>query len=247
MLEQLKLGKNIMNLLPDKNLIIVTSALAPNIGVIPNEERYKQTIDSLVSLRKHFPNDIIFFTDGSPNEVDQNWLENISNHADIMAVWHQDKDVNHYASGGMKSQAELVLLMKTINVLYNNPDLMNMMHSVKRIFKYSARTVLLDEFDIKEYDGLFGKYVFKKAVPSWMPDEAKLMLTDHLYITRMYSLCPSLVKDYMATLMACLDNTNQGLDTEHAHHMNIDKQYVIEFDKLHCSGIMASTGTTEVY
>ena len=68
MLEQLKLGKNIMNLLPDKNLIIVTSALAPNIGVIPNEERYKQTIDSLVSLRKHFPNDIIFFTDGSPNE-----------------------------------------------------------------------------------------------------------------------------------------------------------------------------------
>jgi len=43
-----------MNLLPDKNLIIVTSALNPVIGVVQPEDRFKQTMDSLRSLRKQF-------------------------------------------------------------------------------------------------------------------------------------------------------------------------------------------------
>jgi hypothetical protein len=122
------------------------------------------------------------------------------------------------------------------------------MQDTKRIFKFSARSILHDSFDIKEYDNLFGKYVFKTKIPSWLPPDKQAQTTDHLFITRMYSMCPSLINDYLQTLVKCYNSVNEtGIDTEHAHHQHIDKKYLIEFDKLHCEGIMAGTGATEVY
>jgi hypothetical protein len=54
--------------------------------------------------------------------------------------------------------------------------------------------------------------------------------------------------DYLQTLVKCYNTVNEhGIDTEHAHYQHIDKKYLIEFDKLHCEGIMAGTGATEVY
>jgi hypothetical protein len=52
----------------------------------------------------------------------------------------------------------------------------------------------------------------------------------------------------LQTLVKCYHSANDhGIDTEHAHYQHIDKKYLIEFDKLHCEGIMAGTGATEVY
>jgi hypothetical protein len=37
------------------------------------------------------------------------------------------------------------------------------------------------------------------------------------------------------------------IDTEHAHWVNIPKQYLIEFDKVHCWGWLAGNGQIEHY
>ena len=230
-----------MNLLPDKNLIIVTSALNPVIGVVQPEDRFKQTMDSLRSLRKHFPNDIIVFTDGSPNEVEEYKLKEIVPFVNVLACWNTDPDIQLLASNGRKSESEIVLLFKTLRLLMDKTD-DNMMASVKRIFKFSARSTLHDSFDIKEYDNLFGKYVFKKKISSWKNQN------DYLFITRMYSFCPSLLNDYLGVLMGCFKTVQElGLDTEHAHYRYIKHDHLIEFDKLHCDGIVAGTGATETY
>lgn len=230
-----------MSLLPDKNLIIVTSALNPVIGVVQPEDRFKQTIDSLHSLRKHFPNDIIVFTDGSPNEVEEYKLKEIVPFVNVLVCWNTDPDIKLLASNGRKSESEIVLLFKTLRLLMDKND-DNMMASVKRIFKFSARSTLHDSFDIKEYDNLFGKYVFKKKIPSWKNQN------DYLFITRMYSFCISLLNDYLGVLMGCFKTVQElGLDTEHAHYRYIKENRLIEFDKLHCDGIVAGTGATETY
>jgi len=237
-----------MSLLLDKNLFIVTSALVPNIGVIQPQDRFNQTIDTLKSLRKQLPNDYIFFSDGSPNAVPKEWEDEISKYANAMALWAQDPEIKQLASAGQKSQSEIVLLFKTLQALKGNPQLHPIMQDTKRIFKFSARSILHDSFDIKEYDNLFGKYVFKTRIPSWLSQDKQKQTTDNLFITRMYSMCPSLIDDYLQTLVKCYNSTNDhGIDTEHAHYQHIDKKYLIEFDKLHCEGIMAGTGATEVY
>jgi hypothetical protein len=236
-----------MSLLPDKNLFIVTSALKPNVGVINENDRFTQTIDTLKSLRTHVPDAILLFSDGSPNEVEQEKYQEIAKYVNGIIPWNMDEDIQKLGGAGAKSLVESVMVIKMLFALKQNPELAKMMSSVKRIFKYSARTVLTDDFQISDYDDSFGKYVFKKRIPTWMNDKRK-GYADHLYITRMFSFCPSLLDNYIQSLHTVLAAIQEyGLDTEHAHFFAIDKQYVTEFEQLHCQGIMATNGAIENY
>lgn len=248
MLAQLKIGKFIMNLLPNKNLFIVTSALNTGIGIITPEDRFKQTIDTLVNLRQKVPDAIVMLADGSPFPVKEEYKREISKYANINAYFGENGPVKEFASSHRKSEAEIAMMFQAIMELKTNLDLARIMTNVKRIFKYSARSELTNDFDITKYDGLFGKYVFKKAIPSWMDETRKKSITDHLYITRFYSLCPSLIDNYLNTLQPILNNVMQhGIDTEHSHYMCIDKRYVVEFETLGVEGIMGGTGWKETY
>jgi hypothetical protein len=41
--------------------------------------------------------------------------------------------------------------------------------------------------------------------------------------------------------------SQKHVDTEHAHFYSLDKDFVVEFDTVHCEGIMAGTGAVEKY
>lgn len=237
-----------MNLFPDKNLIIVTSALKSKIGAISEEDRFKQTMLSLISLRKVFLNDIILFADGSPEEIEKEKLDEIGKLVNALVCWNKDPEISSFANRGMKSEAEATMMFKMLVAMKKDPELSRLLTQVKRIFKISARTFLHQTFDLKEYDNHFGKYIFKKAIPSWLPPQYQRVTTDHLYITRLFSFCPSLIDDYIHCLIDIYQNMeHHNIDTEHAHYKVIDRKYVVEFDKIHCEGIMASTGKTEIY
>jgi hypothetical protein len=232
-----------LSFLPDKNLFIVTSALQANIGVVNEQERMLQTIETLENLKKKVPDAMVLFVDGSPHNIDDGVKKKISEYC--QAIWfNQHPDVYAMASSGRKSEAEIIMLFNTLVKIKQSKSI----HEIKRIFKFSARTILEDDFDINEYDGLYGKYVFKKSIPSWMSPERKSRITDHLLITRMYSFCPSLLDNYLQTLQPILNNVIQhDIDTEHSHYLCLDKRYVIEFDRLKCAGVVAGSGETERY
>ncbi len=232
-----------MSFLPDKNLFIVTSALHANIGVVNTQERMLQTIETLENLKNKVPEATVLFVDGSPHNIDESVKKKISEYC--QALWfNQHPDVYAMASSGRKSEAEIIMLFNTLVKIKQSKSI----HEIKRIFKFSARTILEDDFDINEYDGLYGKYVFKKSIPSWMSPERKSRITDHLLITRMYSFCPSLLDNYLQTLQPILNNVIQhDIDTEHSHYLCLDKRYVIEFDRLKCAGVVAGSGETERY
>lgn len=231
-----------------RNLFLVTSALHSNQGIISPEDRFEQTVESLINLRQAVPDDVLLLCDGSPNEIPDYRIKAIAGYVDDIVLWNKDQDILKFSSAGRKSEAEVIMLYKMLHFLRENEKYRGLLPSIRRIFKFSARTVLLDKFDISSYNDLEGKYVFKKAIPSWLPLDRQKQITDHLYITRFYSLCPSLIQDYINTIPTILNAIiNDYIDTEHAHFKCINKQKVVEFDNLHCEGIMAGTSLKEVY
>jgi|LakMenEpi03Aug12_release.lakeMendotaPanAssembly.Ray.scaffolds.fasta_scaffold384811_1 hypothetical protein len=234
------------SIIPDRKLFIVTSALNTDMGEIKREERLLQTIDGLKSLREKVPDAIVLFVDGSPHKVEEEKIKIISDYVDFVADFSSDEMISTFAVNHRKSEAESTLLMKTLLLLKQEPNLAKIMLSVNRVFKLSGRTDLLDSFDIYEHDH-FGKYVFKKRIPTWLTDSRKEFATN-LLITRMYSFCPSLIDNYLDSLRQIITITNQTrIDTEHAHFLVLNKEIIVELDQIHCQGTVATTNTLEVY
>ena len=236
-------------IIPNTDLFIVTSALRTSIGVIDGETRTRQTIEGLQSLRKAAPDALILWVDASSKQVDEATMAQVTQYCNKSISFFGDEDLMSLANAGLKSQAEVALLFKTLSIIKQHPELQKMMAGVRRVFKLSGRTNMLEGYDPKAYDNQYGKYVFKKAMPSWLPPQKQLESgCDHLYITRMYSFCISLFDNYLNTLPAIYQTINQhGVDTEHAHYGNIDKGFSVEFEKLYCQGVLAGNGQLEAY
>jgi len=234
------------SIIPDKQLFIVTSALNPNMGVINREDRLEQTLDGLKSLREKCPEAIILLAEGSPEKVEQDKIRALDGLVDLVADFSGDKDISQFANSGRKSEAENVLMLKVLLLLKQEPGIMRLLQSVNRIYKFSGRTILDDKFDIYDH-AHFGKYVFKKRMPTWLQGERAEVFTD-LLITRLFSFCPSLIDDYFVVCRRNLQVVLEtGIDTEHAHFFNIDPNKLIELETIHCRGTVAGTGTLEIY
>lgn len=236
-------------IIPNTDLFIVTSALKTSIGVIDDETRTKQTIEGLQSLRKAAPDALVLWVDASSKQVDEATMAQVTQYCNKSISFFGDEDLMALANAGLKSQAEVALLFKTLSIIKQHSELQKMMAGVRRVFKLSGRTNMLEGYDPKAYDNQYGKYVFKKAMPSWLPPQKQLESgCDHLYITRMYSFCISLFDNYLNTLPAIYQTINQhGVDTEHAHYGNIDKGFSVEFENLYCQGMLAGNGQLEAY
>ena len=238
-----------MSFIPKTDLFIVTSAIKTSIGVIDDQVRLKQTIEGLQSLRKAAPDAIIMLVDASSRMVDEATMAQVAQYCDRTISFFGDEDLMSLANAGLKSQAEVTLLFKTLSIIKRHPELQQMMSGVRRVFKLSGRTNMLEGYDPKAYDNLYGKYVFKKAIPSWLPPHKQVESDcSHLYITRMYSFCTSLFDNYLNTLPEIYRTVNEfGVDTEHAHFGNTDKNLTVEFENLYCEGVLAGNGQTEKY
>ena len=207
------------------------------MGAFSDDDRFAQTVASLKSIRKQVPEAFIVFSDISLRPVTDLEKEAISGLCNAYIDLSQQPEVRKCSENHMKSHAENLLMFFTLHTLKHN----NLLKDVKRIFKFSARSELEETFDITEYDGLFGKYVFKEAIPSWMNGGPEKLL-----ITRMFSFCPSLFDNYLQVIQKNLPSLNQ-IDTEHAHFLNIPREYLVEFDKIHCWGWLAGNGQIEHY
>ena len=230
----------------NKILIIVTSAINADMGVIKRADRFQQTIKGLMILRQHLPNAIILLADGSPHKLEVEKVKALSDFANYAADFSTDPQITELAINHRKSEAENLLMLKTLMLLKQDESMKDVLADVDRIFKISARTDLTDGFDVEAHM-VEGKYVFKKRIPTWLSDSRKEFATD-LLITRMFSFCPTLMDDYMKM---CEHNIalvlQTRIDTEHAHFVNINKDLLVELDEIHCTGIVAGTGTVENY
>lgn len=227
-------------IIPDRNLYIVTSALRPTMGVWNDNDRYTQTQQTLMNIRRRDPKAFILLADSSVNPVPDEEKMLLSQLSDLYYDLSNLDEVRHFSVSQMKSQAESALLFHTLMHFKTNNE--PILKSCKRIFKISARSLLDESFNAEDHD-IFGKYVFKKRIHTWM--NPVLFNADHLLITRFFSFCPSLLDNYLTVLQLNF-HVLHHLDTEHAHYLNVPKEYLVEFNTLHCMGWLA-TGQIEHY
>ena len=139
-----------MNLIPDKNLYVVSSALRPLTGVWSPEQRFSQTVDTIKSIREKDKNSIVLITDASVNTVPKNDMDVLVNLCDVYYDLSQNNDVRNLSLNRLQSMAETALLFHTFSNLRFEPFL----KKCKRIFKMSGRTILEDKFS-NPFDGIF--------------------------------------------------------------------------------------------
>jgi hypothetical protein len=223
-----------------KNIFIVTSCIQPNIGVVNFEDRYIQTLETFDSVRRRTEDSLIVFIDSSVHPLEQSKLDVIKSKVDVFLDMTTNPSAQEINRHNLKSLGENFLLLNAIMYLKENFDFKNI---EGRMFKLGGRVSLLDEFDLKDYDNTFGKYVFKKRVPSWMPPEVQNSYgSTHILETRLYSWCFSLVDEYVEIIHKNFALFNKGLDTEHSHMINIPSDKLLEFDMMNTGCVMALNG-----
>jgi len=223
-----------------KNIFIVSSCIQPNIGVVNFEDRYTQTIETFDSVRRQTKDSLIVFTDSSVHPL-ENWkLDVIKSKVDIFLDMSTNTSAQEINRHGLKSFGENFLILNSIMHLKEKYDFKNMKG---RMFKLGGRVGLLDEFDLKDYDNTFGKFIFKKRVQSWMPlDVQNSYGSTHVLETRLYSWCFSLVDEYIDIIHKNFALFNKGLDTEHSHMINVPSSKLLEFDMMNTGCVTALTG-----
>lgn len=223
-----------------KNIFIVSSCIQPNIGVVNFEDRYTQTIETFDSVRRQTKDSLIVFTDSSVHPLEDWKLDVIKSKVDIFLDMSTNPSAQEINRHGLKSFGENFLILNSIMHLKEKYDFKNM---EGRMFKLGGRVGLLDEFDLKDYDNTFGKFVFKKRVQSWMPlDVQNSYGSTHILETRLYSWCFSLVDEYIDIIHKNFALFNKGLDTEHSHMINIPSSKLLEFDMMNTGCVMALNG-----
>jgi len=66
------------------NLFIVTSAINSQISVIPMEERYRDTFQTIESIRQKVKDSIIVLAESSPQKVPEEYLKNLATKVDYL-------------------------------------------------------------------------------------------------------------------------------------------------------------------
>lgn len=218
---------------------IVSSAIETTRGIFSPKERLLQTLETYGSIKRLVPNAEIITFDAGPSLSDKN--QEILNRYGTLVCLQRNRNIVELANYKLLGHAEAVA---THTLLSSFRDLIP--SDTKRIFKLSGRYKLQDSFDINAYHDVGDKFVFAKRKKTWLSEEKQKELNiDALFNTRLYSFTPNLIDYYKSCLEKAYLDLGLGLDYEHVIYKNIDKNLVIEFDKVHVEGRIAPNGSIE--
>lgn len=218
-----------------KSLFFVSSAISPSYGCFTREQRYQQTLLTIQSIRKRAPDSHIILVDVSVNEFPQSDKDALRNSVEYFIDLSDYQQLINLSKNRLQSRAETLMTLITFQTLQEN----NVFKQYDRIFKITGRLQLDTNFDLNQYSDKQGKYVFAKKIPTWM--SIPYQNANYLYITRLYSLCSSLITTHIDVLKK-MWNYFDHVDFEHAMFASVPNELVIEFDRVHCVGHIASSG-----
>lgn len=213
------------------NLFIVTSAINSFRSVIPIENRFVQTLETLESIRNKVPGSTIILAESSPDPVPEHMMQELLTKVDYLLSNSNIPDIIQLGKQGAQSPAEAYSLFVTLDIMekLNIPE-------GSRVFKLTGRGTLTDDFHIEDHN-LPGKYLFKRRVDSWMSKDIQLV------DTRIFSFCSSLMAETKEMMKVIVNHSLQtGRDLEHCVFELLDKQKLEERDVMGFKCQISSTG-----
>ena len=236
----------------------ITSAIHTNYGIYSSKERAEQTLATVESARKHFSDANIVLIDNSKIDIQDDTsdeVEALIEAVDFYIDNSEDKDiqffhekVSNYDIG--KNSMEVLGFLKALDTVMKDldPDLSKAVLASDRLFKYSGRYQLVDDFDITKFD-VGDKYVFKQATNGWCDRsiaEAKSLQT------RLWSFTPNLIVPTIDLYKTCWQYmeknylANKYIDIEHTMYKFIYKELLVEVETIGVQGNIAPNGMAVV-
>lgn len=238
------------------NIVLIASALYTNYGVYNADERKKQTLETIATIKKHIPNPIIVMMENSTTAIqgdDSAELNEIIDQVDYFFDNSDDSDIQYFHNNISnydigKNMMETIGSFKVFNYITEDPELSELVKNCDRFFKISGRYLLTNNFDINNFIGEHtnGKYVFKRAANAWIPEADTGVTT--LLQTRFFSFSPELFNDMKAIyksimdIMVSLVNQRKYIDLEHSMSKFIPKDKLVEIDIVGVKGNIAPNG-----
>lgn len=247
-----------------KTTFIITSALNTQVGVYDLTTRLLQTHATIDSILTKLPTaNIILVEGGEPGEIrHQLWdslRQRVHAHLDLtdneqLQYLQQNfmRPERRNEMGGMvglaKSLCELTIMHETLQVLKDTAE-MAPFRNVDRIFKISGRYQLSPLWTEHDYARSQGKYVFKRATDSWIPDAKNQVGVDRFYSSRFWSFHASQLDTVLASYedmivdIHTVAEANKYLDVEHLLYKHLGTANAEQLDYTHCMGTIAPNGT----
>jgi len=229
--------------------VFITSAANAKFSKYTPEERLKQTLKTIESVKKYIPNSVICMTECSVPGISMEVKEQLSKDVDHFVNLSKDPTVNWIQQNiqhqdTVKNLTELVVVSKFFNVAKQN----KWFDDCNRIFKVSGRYWLTDKFDITRYEqaDAISKYVVSKKMLSQFP----YSLTEQSlqYMLRVYSFDTVLLEDFIARLNVMTkhmeEKVNNGsyIDIEHLFCKFLPKDMTLEIARTGVAGHVAPNG-----
>jgi hypothetical protein len=241
-----------------KQTFIITSAIHTNYGIYSSKQRAEQTLETVNSARKQFPDCVTILVDNSKIDIQDDTSDEVE--ALIEAVDYyidnsEDKDIQFFHNNVKnydigKNSMEVLGFLKALDSIMKNMDLdlSNDIFASERIFKYSGRYQLVDDFDITQFQ-VGNKWVFKTAMQGWCDSS---VAEDKLLQTRLWSFTPDLIEPTIELYKTCWQYMEQCylnqkyIDIEHAMYKFINKEKLVEVDRIGVQGNIAPNGMAVV-
>jgi hypothetical protein len=240
----------------EKNTVLITSAIHTNYGIYNKEQRTNQTLATVESVRKYIPNSTIILLDASTVAVQQDNSEEFNqliDSVDYYIDYSDDADFQHFHNNVTnydigKNVMESLAMLKTLQYITTDPEMMEIIASSNRIFKLSGRYRVTEQFNIGKFSNekTQDKYVFKIRAASWIPQDDTGV--DHQLYTRLWSFTPNLMVPTINMYQSLIENMfaliNQGkyIDIEHSMAKFIPKDQLIELATVGLKGNIAPNG-----
>lgn len=232
-----------------KFLFLVGSAVnhfnEDNLSAFKAEERFKQTLDTLQSIRDKVPDAYILIYEASETSIKQEYKDKFIEQSDLFIECGDDpymkslyenlhRDPNKFTF--VKSMLECRCLQIVLNHMMEH----NIFNNATRVFKLSGRYKLNEYFDIEDYKTRFltNKYVMK-----YYDYEERFKDIDNIYsllygckgsiVTGLWSFDRFLFNDIFNVLNRSFEYMERaiqltaGIDIEHSFYHFIDRDKIL--------------------
>jgi hypothetical protein len=219
-------------------VFFINHALKVNqLSVYSEEERFKQTLQTIESIDAKCPNNAKFMFDSSPMCPNREYISELSDRG-VSILWcGAEPNVQKFSNAGLRSLSECISFMMFLDWF----EKQNV--QAKRIYKLSGRYRLTDNFvlDDSSYKDAF---VFSESLPSWMtPERIQQTKADKLFRLRLWHMDFSMLDIFREKLPIIFNDCRyNGIDVEHSYYKNLRLYNTVEVKKIGVCGNIAPNG-----
>lgn len=242
-----------------KFLFIVTSAIVPfRVGSAnTREERYQQTLKTIQSIREKVPDAFILLTESSSCKLSDDYKNELEQKVDLMIECYEDPILQQVYSNLERNPEAFNFgksLLETRGMILAFEEIIKreLHQKVHRIFKFTGRYFLNDNFDIHDYCSrcLLQKYVFGvcKYNDQGLEYFKDIMGIDGQLVTGLWSFCSTLMLETYELYQKAFQyidwvlSTNNSIDIERCLYKMIDINKVIDMKILGFTQIHGPNG-----